>query len=122
VQVEQCAFQDNTGGMPNLLVDNSDYYATETTVPEFYSDDTTLQVCVLEQNDYSTTTEPACNRTEPVKELASISTPFLSKSDPVFVSFQQVGLRLDFKRFVSSSCTALSSSIVHHPSYSVSVL
>jgi hypothetical protein len=84
--------------MPNLLADDSGYYTTAETIPGFYSDDTTLQVCVLEQNDYSTTTEPACNRIEPVKGLNTVSTPFLSKSDPVFVSFQQVGLRLDFKR------------------------
>jgi hypothetical protein len=123
VLLEQCTFQDNTGGMPNLLVDNTGIYATESMVPEFYSDDTTLQVCVLEDDrTTSTTTEPACNRTVPVKGLGTISSPFLSKSDPVFVSFQQVGLPLDFKRFFSSSCTAFSSNIVQHATHSVSVV
>jgi hypothetical protein len=107
VQLEQCTFQNNTGGMPNLLADNSGIYATAATVPEFYSDDTTLAVCVLEDDrTTSTTTEPACNRTEPVKGLNTVSTPFLSLNDPAFVTLQQVGIRLDFKRYISSSCTA----------------
>jgi hypothetical protein len=106
VQLEQCTFQNNTGGMPNLLADNSGIYNTAATVPEFYSEDTTLTVCVLEDDTTSTTTEPACNRTEPVKGLNTVSTPFLSKNDPAFVTIQQVGIRLDFKRFISSSCPA----------------
>jgi hypothetical protein len=103
VQLEQCTFQNNTEGMPNLLADNSGYYSTAATIPEFYSDDTTLQVCVLEQDDYSTI-GAECNRTEPVKGLDTVSTPFLSRSDPIFVSFQQVGFRLDFKRFIYCFC------------------
>ena len=76
--------------MPTLVADNM--FSTGTTAPVFYSDDSALEVCVLEYDVSAVGNMLQCNMTLAPQSLEAISTPFPSAGDADWVLMQQVRL------------------------------